>query len=161
MDKFQKGVFVEGAQYSTYAKNNLVERVSYNDTIKYLNGYSNKAAYINIYKENKDLIIIVAGTFDIGTGFVTGAIQTPLEFTLDEETSRKLYVGDSNTNKGNIVTLPAVYYNDINYTTLVVPGFIRRVDDNGNTYWIRFGNSGLTSNSKLTDYQLRVTLSLE
>lgn len=138
-----------------------IDEQSYNSTIQYLNGYSNRSAYINIKRSNGELKVIVSGPFDIDqTSFVVGTVQTPIQFELDEETSRKLYVGDSNTAQGNICAIPALYYNDRTGVTTVCSAFLRRVSDNGNIYTIRFGNNELTNQSTITDFQFRVTLEL-
>ena len=133
----------------------------YTNTITYLNGFSNRQAYVNIKRSNKELKIVISGTFDIDQEhFTPGNLQTPIQFELDEETSRKLYVGNSNTAAGNICALPSLYYNDRTYITTVCAGYLKRVSENGNVYTIMFNNNELTSESTITDFQFRVTLEL-
>ena len=149
------------SQIANVAKETASEITDYSNTIQFMNGYSNKACYIKVYVQNGELKIIVSGTLNINQAeWTQGAVQTICSFELDEETSRKLYVGNSNTAVGNICSMPGLYYNDINYNTNVVPYFIRRTTEGGNTYWIRFGGSALTTNSALTDCQFRAALAL-
>ena len=134
------------------------EYSSYN----FINGYSNKSCLIKIYKQRNQLNIIVAGQLNIdSSAFLSSSVQIFLEFTLDEETSRKLFVGDSSTAAGNIAAMPGTYYNDINYQTTVVPFILSRKSENGNTYLIKFTGSELTTSSTLTDVNWRITLPLD
>lgn len=148
-------------QVKNLAQEAVLEIEDYTDTVKYLNGYSNKNAFIKIYKQNNELKIVVSGEFNIDQNeFTVGAVQTPISFELPEEVSRKLYKGDSNTAQGNICKISAIYYNDITYVTSVCVGFLRRVSNGGNIYWIRFGNNELTAASTSTSYDFRLTLAL-
>ena len=62
---------------------------------------------------------------------------------------------------GNIVATPGTYYNDQDYRTTVVPFILRRKEDGGNNYLIRFTDSGLVNGSTLTDVNWRISLPLE
>ena len=142
--------------------NSLVDATKTEYNYNFINGYSNRSCVVKIYKQRNQLNIIVAGQLNIDPNtFIPGSVQSIIEFTLDEKTSRKLFVGASNTAAGNIATMPGTYYNDQNYQTTVVPFIIRRTAEDGNVYWIRFTGSGLTTSSTLTDVNMRLSLPLD
>lgn len=166
-----KAIYTSGDSYTVLQLlNKLIEAVEdydgVHDKVNYtpifVNGFEDDGrAYVNIYREDNELKIIVSGIVAINQeSFTPGAVQTPIEFELDEDTSRKLYVGGSTTASGNVVATPGIYYNDINYQSTVTAFILKRISENGNRYQIRFTGSQLTDQSQLTDLNWRVTLAL-